>query len=290
MSSKEYKYTEMKEARPSSSKESHDEEEAESLISESLSVPPPLPKRRRQWLHYAFMFFFGLSLLVNVIVLIQLRKPADLNDVCSRFTSQNASPIMEDVKISYQTRQFDGKFLNASRYTQDAGDEVDEAWMQLGVQNRHYIVPEALATKYGLTPGHAKLRISDGGGHPVLFEFEHHLHCVDLLRQATHWNYDYYLAKAMGPFANAPPIVKTHVNHCIDILRQVVMCQPDLGVFGQYWIKDIDAPFVDFHTNHKCKNFHEIRQWVVDHQIAAEIYKDVRVLKRPGDIELPAIP
>ncbi|PGH16402.1 hypothetical protein AJ79_01733 [Helicocarpus griseus UAMH5409] len=158
------------------------------------------------------------------------------------------------------------------------------------VSYRHYVLPEPLATKYGLKTGHAKLRPEDGDGHPVLFEFEHHLHCVDILRQATHWNYAYYLKKAKGPFANAPPIVKTHVNYCIDILRQVVMCQPDLGLFGQYWIEDTDEPFVDFHTNHKCKNFHEIREWVIENQMPKEKYRKVKVVKRPGDIVLPTIP
>ncbi|PGH12589.1 hypothetical protein AJ79_04210 [Helicocarpus griseus UAMH5409] len=293
MSRKEYKYREMKmESNPSSSgaSQSQDDEENQSLISaELLSHPAYTKSHRRRWLQYGLFFFLALSILINIVTVAQL-KMVDLDDICSLYTSQAISPIFEDVKVTYQTRQFDGKFMNASKYTQDPSPQVDEFWMQLGVQNRHYRVPEHLATKYGLNPGHARLGPEFGGGYPVLFEFEHHLHCIDLLRQATYWNYDYYQEKAKGPFANAPPIVKTHVNHCIDILRQVIMCQPDLGVFGQYWIQETNEPFVDFHTDHKCKNFHEIRQWVADHQIPEDIYKDLKVTKRPDDIILEKIP
>lgn len=153
---------------------------------------------------------------------------------------------------------------------------------------RHFRVPKDRASYYGLDPGHAQYLESQGGGYPVLFEFEHHLHCVNLLRQSLHWNYDYYTARGEGPFVNTPDIVKTHVNHCVDILRQVIMCQPDTGVFGQYWVEETGEPFVDFRTNHKCKNFEDLRDWVMKNQISKEFAKTARVV--PGDVILDHIP
>jgi hypothetical protein len=101
-----------------------------------------------------------------------------------------------------------------------------------------------------------------------------------------HWNYEYYTAKGEGPFGDSPDMVKRHVNHCLDMLRQVIQCQPDTGVFGQYWVKELKHPFVDFHTSHKCKNFEQLSHWVMDHQEVEEVL----VALRPGDIVLDVIP
>ncbi|SPO02056.1 uncharacterized protein DNG_04729 [Cephalotrichum gorgonifer] len=106
--------------------------------------------------------------------------------------------------------------------------------MPVPSSSRHFRVPEDRESYYGLDPGHAQYLKSQVGGYPALFEFEHHLHCVNLLRQSLHWNYDYYIARCQGPFANAPEIVEVHVNHGFDIVRQVIMCQPDTDLFGQY--------------------------------------------------------
>lgn len=122
------------------------------------------------------------------------------------------------------------------------------------------------------------------------FEFEHHLHCLNLLRQALHWNFDYYLALGEGPFKNTERILQSHVGHCLDILRQVIMCQPDTGVFGAYFVEDIGEPFVDFNTKHKCKNFDELKDWVTEHQMTVEEFEQGTVLQRPGDVVLPTIP
>ena len=152
---------------------------------------------------------------------------------------------------------------------------------------RHFRVPWELASRYGLDPGYAQYLQSGGGGYPVAFEFEHHLHCVNLLRQALYWNYDYYAAQGNGAFSNDPSLLKVHVNHCVDILRQVIMCQPDTGVLGQYWVEDV-GPFVDFRTKHKCKNFEELRDWVMDHQVSEEFAARAKVTA--GDVILEHIP
>lgn len=116
------------------------------------------------------------------------------------------------------------------------------------------MVPESEGHRYGLNPGHAKIDPKYGGGFPTLFQFEHDLHCLNFMRQALWWNYQFYADKGEGPFANGPEIVEKHVGHCMDMLRQAIMCKPDLQVFGQYWIGETERPFVDFNTNHKCVN------------------------------------
>lgn len=50
------------------------------------------------------------------------------------------------------------------------------------------------------------------------------------------------------------------------------MCQIDIAVFGQVWTQGRDGlePFTDFHTDHKCRNFEDVRQWAEERQIEHE--------------------
>ncbi|KAE8374164.1 hypothetical protein BDV26DRAFT_296226 [Aspergillus bertholletiae] len=57
-----------------------------------------------------------------------------------------------------------------------------------------------------------------------------------------------------------------HLDHCIEVLRANIMCTSDIMPI----LIELDpkAPFgerADFRSNHKCRNFWEIRQWVIDH-------------------------
>ena len=77
----------------------------------------------------------------------------------------------------------------------------------------------------------------------------------------------------------------------MDILRQQLMCNVDFNVFGQVWVDNINQPFPDFMTKHKCKNFDAIRQWAHDHQVTEADMKDSMALMwRKGDIKEPGIP
>ena len=46
------------------------------------------------------------------------------------------------------------------------------------------------------------------------------------------------------------------------------MCTVDTGVLGQVWINpDSPEPYVDFNTQHRCKNFEKIRHWAEMNQL-----------------------
>jgi hypothetical protein len=46
------------------------------------------------------------------------------------------------------------------------------------------------------------------------------------------------------------------------------MCTIDVGVLGQVWIHpDHPSPFVDFNTEHVCRNFEDIREWAERSQL-----------------------
>lgn len=53
------------------------------------------------------------------------------------------------------------------------------------------------------------------------------------------------------------------------------MCTLDVGVFGQVWLyPENPEPFVDFNTQHRCRNFEQIRQWAEKHQLPMKVPSD----------------
>ncbi|WEW58382.1 hypothetical protein PRK78_003850 [Emydomyces testavorans] len=221
--------------------------------------------------------------------------------------------MLKDISVSYDTVQFNGSFSHESIYRQVASPEVDEAWLALGAEctvhpSLHFaesrdltkgvvadaaiIIPENEAEHYGIQRGQVKRPEEKGGGFFANVEVLHHLHCLlreqiqNLLRQTSHFDYDYYQKQGKGAFSNSQDVVRKHAGHCLDILRQHIMCTADIGVFGQWWVKGI-GPFVDFNTKHKCKNFEEIRKWAEKRQIPDQ---EGYAKQRADDVVLDEIP
>jgi hypothetical protein len=171
-------------------------------------------------------------------------------------------------------------------YRRPASPEVDAAWQALGVDYRPLRIPPEDFQKAGLSDKHVQIKEKYGGGYPANVEGLHHLHCLNLVRQATFWDIDYYRAKGKGAFTNSDEIVRLHVSHCIDILRQQLMCQADVGVFGQVWYRatpeDTPAAFVDFNTDHKCRNYDDIREWARVRQLPEDAPEDFLQPPLPG--------
>lgn len=60
------------------------------------------------------------------------------------------------------------------------------------------------------------------------------------------------------------------------------MCSMDIGVFGSVWVnKTVPHPFVDFNTNHVCRDFSAIREWAQEHQVPDDLPRDW--LELPGE-------
>ena len=60
------------------------------------------------------------------------------------------------------------------------------------------------------------------------------------------------------------------------------MCAVDIGVFGSYWVQNGThlRPFVDFNTQHKCRNYDDVRKWGEVRQIPEKEPKDF--MEEPG--------
>ncbi|RDW72708.1 oxidase ustYa family protein [Aspergillus mulundensis] len=219
---------------------------------------------RRAWTVSLCVFASTLFCMVGISVGYWVH---DLDETCSRHTT-HYSPVLSNVPIKYQRQRFNGSLLKQNIYRQDASPEVDAAWEAIGANYRPIRVPVDQAAMSGITPGQVQISEAYGGGYPANIEGFHHLHCLNLLRQSLYYNYNYYHAKGEGAFKNDDFIVRRHVSHCLDILRQQLMCTIDVGVLGQVWIHpEHPSPFVDFNTEHVCRNFEDIRAWAEMNQL-----------------------
>ncbi|KJR89956.1 uncharacterized protein SPSK_06502 [Sporothrix schenckii 1099-18] len=220
--------------------------------------------------------------------------PRRLDAQCAAHTTQY-SPVLDDVHIQYAPVRFNGSFLEESVYRRPGAPEVDAAWAALGVDYRAGVIPAAAGPPSGLSPDtHVQRADRYGGGYVVNVEGMHHLHCLNLVRQALWYNYDYYRGLGHHAFRNDDAILAKHVSHCVDILRQVLMCNVDTGVLGQVWYTDAagaPAAFPDFHTTHTCKNYDAVRQWAEQLQAPPNdaLPPDYLQPARPGFI-LPSTP
>ncbi|KAF2743005.1 hypothetical protein M011DRAFT_452013 [Sporormia fimetaria CBS 119925] len=230
------------------------------------------------------------------IALVRVDHLTDADGFCLQHISQY-SPLVKEVKPGWRTVQYNGTFFHANVYRQEASPEVDAAWEALGTDYRSIVVPESEASKTGLRRDQVKVSQLYGGGYPANVEGLHHLHCLNLLRKALRWNYEYYREKKEGAFVNSEYVIRYHVTHCLDIVRQQLMCTTGIGVLGQVWYQpegeEQPIPFVDFSTKHRCRDFEAIRQWAEAHQLPPETEVDMsRFYERPGpgDTIYPEIP
>lgn len=62
------------------------------------------------------------------------------------------------------------------------------------------------------------------------------------------------------------------------------MCTVDSGVLGQIWIyPENPEPYVDFNTQHRCKNFDAVRRWAEENQLPQDPPSDFLQAPSEGD-------
>lgn len=69
------------------------------------------------------------------------------------------------------------------------------------------------------------------------------------------------------------------------------MCKPDLGFLGQIWHnQSYPSAFVDFNTQHKCRNYESLRQWAEGRQLPEKVPDDFLQPPEKGDLIYAEIP
>lgn len=129
------------------------------------------------------------------------------------------------------------------------------------------------------------------------------LHCVNLIRQAAFFNWDYYRTRAASfsqveiaalhfdkdpaaAWTDTPHVIRAHVNHCIDALRERIMCAADTQV-SFYKYQDYEGHSMpDFAVTRQCRNFDSVRRWAEERQV---IYNGEFELVTPEGVELTEV-
>ncbi|OAL31800.1 hypothetical protein AYO22_00670 [Fonsecaea multimorphosa] len=155
-------------------------------------------------------------------------------------------------------KRFDATLYGRNQYRGPPSPEIDAAWDRF--TTNPWMVETAavlnVSRKEMYSSGNTaaletvvELDQENGGGFMGTLEVFHQLHCLNVLRKWTYWDY----------YVDTDPFFQTRADHrrehadgisdhCIDVLRQALMCKSDLGLILFHWVKDIQIPSPDFNT------------------------------------------
>ncbi|KAF2163038.1 hypothetical protein M409DRAFT_26484 [Zasmidium cellare ATCC 36951] len=270
------------------------EEEKTPMIG-SAGKPSRLKRAQRSsWTIPLVLGIITVLLAANAVLLsLWLWFPRDFDAACVKHTSAVWSPVMDDIHLSYQPTRFEGNPFIQSKYVQDPGPEVDQAWADLGVHLKFTsIVPEERGPEAGIDPSSIKVNASLGGGYITTVRVIHQLHCLNMVRQALSWNVDYYRSRKVEPWNKVDWVARAHVDHCLDMVRQQIQCDSDVGMLATRWVQEEGEAinFIpEFSTTKVCKNYDDVLEWVVSHERDLSLTPAIRdgdvVLSDPRHIE-----
>ncbi|KAI0855148.1 hypothetical protein F4860DRAFT_54287 [Xylaria cubensis] len=216
-----------------------------------------------------FVPYLGWVLLLALSTLVVVSN-IDLgsSNNTKRLITQTSSysPILEDLDPGLQEFRFNGSILWPSPYRGPPSREVDAAWNRISiVRPLDLDIPKEDFHTIGANSDTAAENAPEhGGGYFMVPEFTHQLHCVNLLRKASYFKYDYY--KIHDPdFGDKEETFKVHLDHCVEMLRQFVMCHADVTIVTAHWIEQRDRPWPDFNTKHVCRDFEKVLEWTNEH-------------------------
>ncbi|KAI1416921.1 hypothetical protein F5Y13DRAFT_185759 [Hypoxylon sp. FL1857] len=184
-----------------------------------------------------------------------------------RFTT-----VMEEVGNELHDVKFNGTLGKNSDFSGHWGDPdeaMDRNWNKWGFVKYVSFSRDEFAAMGMDLEGSAKFTEEYGGGYIGFLEISHQMHCLNVIRQAYHW--EYYEKPENKKWAtwlyDNPITIKVHINHCFEMLRQLIMCNADLGVIPHHWVKDIQDPYANFNTVHKCRDLDSVAEWIEQHEV-----------------------
>ncbi|TRX87840.1 hypothetical protein FHL15_011258 [Xylaria flabelliformis] len=233
------------------------------------AVKPGSPKRRRERVD-AWLTWGGWAnsiFLAFVLVWLVWYHGNRLESQCIHKTSAYSPLLGEVPNILIESRR-NGSIRWSSPYRGEPSYEVDKAWEEISIfRPLDYQLTIEEYLEVGMSPETAARNAPEfGGGFFLQPEFSHQLHCVNLLRKASHFKYGYY--KTHDPdFRDKEETFKIHLDHCVEMLRQFVMCRAEVGLVTAHWIEQRARPWPDFNTKQICRDFDGVLKWTREHQL-----------------------
>ncbi|KAK2025760.1 hypothetical protein LX32DRAFT_685013 [Colletotrichum zoysiae] len=199
------------------------------------------------------------------------------------------SPLVEYIPHQFVKLRTNGTLEYPSGFRGRPSQELDDNWDRISIFRPLDIpISDEQYTRFGSSIETAvRSQTNPAAGFFVQPEFSHQLHCVNLLRKATFYNFNYYRDTGFDFRGNDEQMVQTHVDHCIEIIRQFVMCHADVGLVASHWIAEANHPWPDFNTNKVCRDFDGILDWTLKHQAPLGT---AMVPKKPHGVKALATP
>ncbi|KAF2136741.1 uncharacterized protein K452DRAFT_302521 [Aplosporella prunicola CBS 121167] len=178
--------------------------------------------------------------------------------------------------ISYHTTILNSTDVYSSPYA-GAGPEVDHAWEHITTHLGDQAISAAeLANLNKSAATHLRTPDNAATGAPAGFRVElavaHHLHCLNLLRQAVHP--EAYSAPQGGEYRHGAALMterekRAHLDHCIESLRQKLTCDADVSVLTYFAEPDMHGALrPDYASSAVCRDFERVRAWAVANKVA----------------------
>lgn len=128
------------------------------------------------------------------------------------------------------------------------------------------------------------------------------IHCLDLIRQYTYFDY-YSNPQHQGKsFRDSPETLRVHVgryqnfalefrntglyktDHCIDMIRQALLCYGDTNVVAFDWMEGERLPIPNFSTRHKCRRIEPLMDYISSHLDGDEPEKPIDAVELPNTL------
>ncbi|KAF7197985.1 Oxidase ustYa [Pseudocercospora fuligena] len=227
--------------------------------------------RSQYWLLAILFISCGANLMLASGLLEKIRPASSCGEPVSHFT--------ESVDRSRHTFEFLPWPYNFTKYTlptKQGGDSLEDAWIELGAYTLQMLIPPEYATDFGIDPDKHVLYTPETQenapytGYLATPDALHNLHCLNVVREALYYNYDYYRMVHLLALVQHPDDVQTHIGHCVDHLRQALMCYADTNVMPYKW-SDEGTLLPVFGIQRQCRNFEAVKQWVKDHEVKSHL-------------------
>ncbi|KAF2660930.1 hypothetical protein K491DRAFT_774261 [Lophiostoma macrostomum CBS 122681] len=223
----------------------------EKIIEQSQSI---FIWRLWPWIAHTILLTVSLTLFINGVY---LATPSQAR--CAQILSSYSPAV---TAVEYEDVKFNGSLKAPSVYRGNPSPEIDEAWSRVTKSVPLFSITEDDVAKLNKNKDEiVKVPDAEGGGYLAGLEASHQIHCVNLLRMYTH--FDYY--KDIEPaFTDPPDVLRYHIDHCLEMLRTNIMCAADTGIITFNWVEGHETPFPDFSTWHRCRKVDKVLGWADD--------------------------
>ncbi|KAI1776747.1 hypothetical protein F4818DRAFT_411754 [Hypoxylon cercidicola] len=275
--------------------ENKDESSTARLLSSddgSYDLESPERLKLGSWSTTRWIILLIISMVsTNVISILLTYQLASRSHGRSQSVSEppiGVAPLLRSLPSETKPTRVNTPFYNRenSIYRDHDSPSTEAAWLELTqIHAGILLVPEDDAEDSGIDPEtHAYFDNPEKGlvGYPVLIEATHQLHCLNLLRRYSHFNFNYTSETEHAALSATTEYYQAlHVDHCVEYLRQRLMCTADVGIVPFVWAGKSGRLTADMDRMHTCRDYEAVRKFVKQNSIPRPINGEVK--PKPGD-------